>query len=61
MRCNIWDKNARVYSRPGLPKTDPDYLTSPVEDTKLSKGKHQLESCQFTEWMASFYIPVRTS
>lgn len=59
MKYNIWDKYILVYSCPGLPKTDPDYLTSCVEETKLSEGKHQLESCQFTEWMASFYTPVR--
>lgn len=58
--CNlwaIWDRTVSVYSFLCLPKTDADYHTSCPAETKLSKGKYQVESCQSVEWMASFYTP----
>lgn len=55
--CNIWDRTVWVYSFLCLPKTDANYHTSCPAETKLSKGKYQMESCQSVEWMASFYTP----
>lgn len=55
--CNIWDRTVWVYSFLCLPKTDADYHTRCPAETKLSKGKYQVESCQSVEWMASFYTP----
>lgn len=57
MSCNIGGRTVWVYRFLRLPKTDADYHTRCPAETKLSKGKQQVESCQSAEWMASFYTP----